>query len=75
MAISYNRLWKLEIAYRQKDEQGRPSQSLRGSLNTKTKLRRDESAILNVLDKICYTLNVNFRDSMDYVPARERSYS
>ena len=38
------------------------------SPNTMTKLRRDEPVMLNVLDKICVTLNCNYGDIMDYVP-------
>ena len=33
-----------------------------------TKLRRDEPVMLNVLDKICSTLDCNYGDIMDYIP-------
>jgi DNA-binding Xre family transcriptional regulator len=38
------------------------------SPNTMTKLRRDEPVMLNVLDKICNTLDCNYGDIMDYIP-------
>ena len=37
------------------------------SPNTMTKLRRDEPVMLNVLDKICKTLGVNYGDIVDYI--------
>jgi DNA-binding Xre family transcriptional regulator len=41
--------------------------------NTTTKLRRDEPAMLNVLDKICDTIVSIYGDVMDYVPDDDRS--
>jgi DNA-binding Xre family transcriptional regulator len=38
------------------------------SLNTMTKLCRDEPVMLNVLEKIYYTLGCNYGDVMVYVP-------
>jgi DNA-binding Xre family transcriptional regulator len=42
------------------------------SPNTMTKLRRDEPVMLNVLDKICKTLHVNYGDIIDYIADEER---
>ena len=42
------------------------------SPNTITKLRRDEPVMLNVLDKICRTLDVNYGDIVDYIVDEER---
>lgn len=36
--------------------------------NTMTKLRRDEEVSLSILGKICYALDVNIGDIMDFVP-------
>lgn len=37
------------------------------SLNTMTKLTRDEPVMLTILDKVCATLGCNYGDIMDYV--------
>ena len=42
------------------------------SPNTITKLRRDEPVMLNVLDKICRMLDVNYGDIFDYIADEER---
>ena len=42
------------------------------SPNTITKLRRDEPVMLNVLDKICRMLDVNYGDIVDYIVDEER---
>ncbi len=43
------------------------------SLNTMTKLNRDEPVMLSVLDKICDALDVNYGDIIFYVPDKEGS--
>ena len=66
MKISYKKLW-IKLA-----EKEIAKVTLRKDLNiatgTMTKLRRDEPVMLNVLDKICVTLNCNYGDIMDYIP-------
>lgn len=71
MAVSYNKLWKLLIDKRMSKADLRKASGV--SPNTMTKLRRDEPVMLNVLDKICDTLDCNYGDIMDYVPDQERS--
>lgn len=66
MATSYNKLWKLLIDRKMSKADLRKASGV--SPNTMTKLRRDEPVMLNVLDKICKTLNVNYGDIVDYIP-------
>ena len=70
MAVTYNKLWKLLIDKRMSKADLRKASGV--SPNTMTKLRRDEPVMLNVLDKICDTLDCNYGDIMDYVPDQER---
>lgn len=66
MAVSYNKLWKLLIDKKMSKADLRKASGV--SPNTMTKLRRDEPVMLNVLDKICSTLECNYGDIMDYLP-------
>ena len=66
MAVSYNKLWKLLVDKKMSKADLRKESSV--SPNTMTKLRRDEPVMLNVLDKICNTLDCNYGDIMDYIP-------
>ena len=66
MAVSYNKLWKILVDKKMSKADLRKASGV--SPNTMTKLRRDEPVMLNVLDKICVTLNCNYGDIMDYVP-------
>lgn len=65
MAVSYNRLWKLLVDKKMSKADLRKASGI--SPNTMTKLSRDEAVMLNVLDKICKTLNVNYGDIVDYI--------
>ena len=65
MAVSYNKLWKLLVDKKMSKADLRKASGI--SPNTMTKLRRDEAVMLNVLDKICKTLNVNYGDIVDYI--------
>lgn len=70
MAVSYDKLWKL---LQSKDMTKAELRKVSGiSPNTMTKLRRDEPVMLNVLDKICVSLDCNYGDIMDYVPDNGR---
>ena len=69
MAVSYNRLWKLLIDKKMSKADLRKMACL--APNTMTKLRRDEPVAMNVLDKICGTLNVDYGDIMKYIPDEE----
>ena len=64
--VSYNKLWKMLVDKKMSKAELRKASGV--SPNTMTKLRRDEPVMLNVLDKICYTLGCNYGDIMDYIP-------
>lgn len=66
MAVSYNKLWKLLVDKKMSKADLRKASGV--SPNTMTKLRRDEPVMLNVLDKICNTLDCNYGEIMDYIP-------
>ena len=66
MAVSYNKLWKLLVDKKMSKADLRKESGV--SPTTMTKLRRDEPVMLNVLDKICNTLDCNYGDIMDYIP-------
>lgn len=69
MAVSYNKLWKLLVDKKMSKADLRKASGV--SPNTMTKLRRDEPVMLNVLDKICNTLDCNYGEIMDYIPDTE----
>lgn len=71
MAVSYNKLWKLLVDKKMSKADLRKASGV--SPNTMTKLRRDEPVMLNVLDKICNTLDCNYGEIMDYIPDAERN--
>ena len=73
MAVSYNKLWKILVDKKMSKADLRKASGV--SPNTMTKLRRDEPVMLNVLDKICYTLSCNYGDIMDYIPEEEGNES
>ena len=64
--VSYKKLWLMLVDRKMSKAELRKASGV--SPNTMTKLRRDEPVMLNVLDKICATLNCNYGDIMDYVP-------
>ena len=64
--VSYKKLWLMLVDRKMSKAELRKASGV--SPNTMTKLRRDEPVMLNVLDKICVTLNCNYGDIMDYVP-------
>jgi putative transcriptional regulator len=70
MAVSYNKLWKLLVDKKMSKADLRKASGI--SPNTMTKLRRDEPVMLNVLDKICKTLHVNYGDIIDYIADESR---
>lgn len=69
MSVSYNKLWKLLVDKKMSKADLRKASGV--SPNTMTKLRRDEPVMLNVLDKICNTLDCNYGEIMDYIPDTE----
>lgn len=70
MAVSYNRLWKLLIDRKISPADLRKSSGV--APNTMTKLRKDEEVSLGVLEKICFSLGVDFGDIIEYVSEENR---
>jgi len=65
MAVSYNKLWKLLVDKNMSKADLRKVAGL--APNTMTKLRKGEEVTLNVLSRICFVLEVNIGDIMDFV--------
>ena len=63
MAISYNRLWKLLVDKKMSKADLRKAVGM--APNTLTKMRKDEPVSLDVLIRICDTLDCNIGDIMD----------
>ena len=69
MAISYNKLWKLLVDKKMSKADLRKAAGI--APNTMTRLRRDEEVTLTVLHKICFTLEVDIGDIMEFLPDGE----
>ena len=65
MAVSYNKLWKLLVDKKMSKADLRRATGI--APNTMTKLRRDEMVAMTVLDRICFTLDADFGDIIQYV--------
>lgn len=66
MAVSYNKLWKLLI-----DKNMSKTQLIKAakiSTNAMAKLGRNEDVRVEVLVKICTTLNCTMNDIMELIP-------
>ena len=71
MAISYKKLWKLLI---DKDMKKKDLQSAAGiSWASVTKLSKGETVSMEVLMKICKTLECNIGDIMDLIPEENKA--
>ena len=69
MEVSYKKLWKLLI---DKDMKKKDLQAAAGiSWASVTKLSKGETVSMEVLIKVCKTLNCNIGDIMDLVPEDE----
>lgn len=66
MAVSYAKLWKVLIDKKMSKADLRRAACI--APNTMTKLRRDEAVSMEVLGRICQTLNKDFGDIMEYIP-------
>ena len=64
MAISYNKLWKLLVDKKMSKADLRKAAGI--APNTMTRLRRDEEVTLAVLNRICFALDVNIGDIMEF---------
>ena len=69
MAVSYNKLWKLLVDKKMSKADLRRVADL--APNTMTKLRRDESVSMIVLEKICGAIDADFGDIIQYIPEEE----
>ena len=69
MKVSYKKLWKMMI---DKDMKKKDLQALAGiSWASVTKLSKGESVSMEVLIKVCKTLECNIGDIMDLIPTKE----
>jgi DNA-binding Xre family transcriptional regulator len=66
MAVSYNKLFTLMID--KKMRKGELCKAAGISHSVLRKIAKDENVQVDVLDKICGTLNCGFGDIMDYIP-------
>ena len=69
MSVSYNKLWKLLIDRNMKRTELRIASGI--SSSTLAKLGKNESVQVDVLDKICKTLNCGVDDIVEYVATEE----
>lgn len=70
MVVSYKKLWKVLI---DKDMKKKDLQSAAGiSWASVTKLSKGETVSMEVLMKICKTLECNIGDIMDLIPEKKR---
>lgn len=65
MSISYNRLWKLLVDKNMSKADLRKAANI--SPNTMTKMRRNQFVSLEILCKVCDTLDCDFCDIISYV--------
>ena len=65
MAVRYNKLWKLLVDRKMSKVDLRRAADI--SSNTLTKLSKDESVALPILDRICETLKVDYGDIIEHV--------
>lgn len=66
MAISYNKLWKLMID--KKLSKTELTEKAKISTNAMAKLGRDEDVRLNILEKVCTTLECKLDDIVEFIP-------
>ena len=64
MAVSYNKLWKLLIDKKMSVADMRKAADI--APNTVTRMKKDQEVTLNVLEKICDVLDVDFGDIIEF---------
>lgn len=70
MAISYNKLWKMLI---DKNMSKTELTHLAGiSTNAMAKLGRDEDVRVNILEKLCTSLDCKLDDIVEFVPESDK---
>lgn len=73
MAISYNKLWKLLIDKKMSTAELRKTADI--APNTLTRMKRDQEVTLQVLERICKVLQVDFGEIVEYIPSKDGSDS
>lgn len=73
MAISYNKLWKLLIDKKMSTAELRKAADI--APNTLTRMKRDQEVTLQVLERICEVLQVDFGEIVEYIPNEDESDS
>ena len=64
MSVSYAKLWKLLVDKRMNKSQLRDAAGI--STNAVAKLGKNETVALETLEKICFALNCNIEDVMEF---------
>ncbi len=64
MAISYNKLWKLLIDKKMTASELRKQADI--APNTLTRIKKDQEVTMQVLERICDALEVDFGDIVEY---------
>ncbi|MBS4785433.1 MAG: helix-turn-helix transcriptional regulator [Clostridiales bacterium] len=64
MSVSYSKLWKLLVDKKMNKSQLRDVAGI--STNAVAKLGRNETVSLETLEKICFALNCNIEDVMEF---------
>lgn len=64
MAISYNKLWKLLIDKKMTTADLRRKADI--APNTLTRMKRDQEVTMQILERICDVLDVDFGDIVEY---------
>lgn len=69
MGISYNKLWKLLIDKKMSSADLRKVADI--APNTLTRMKRDQEVTIQVLERICDVLDVDFGDIVEFIPEIE----
>ena len=69
MAISYNKLWKLLIDKKMTAADLRKQADI--APNTLTRMKKDQEVTMQVLERICYVLDTDFGEIVEYNPDNE----
>lgn len=67
MAISYNKLWKLLIDKKMTVADLRKQADI--APNTLTRMKKDQTVTMQVLERICDVLDTDFGDVVEYIQA------
>ncbi len=70
MAISYNKLWKLLIDKKMTAADLRKQADI--APNTLTRMKKDQTVTMQVLERICDVLGTDFGEIVEYCPDSEK---